>query len=74
MMTKTTKLTIASLFVAIAAGYAAMAWVKPGSYEECIFERMKDAHNDKAAIAIAGACRKQFPESNYFDKYDKDTR
>ena len=41
---------------------------KPKSYEDCILKNMKDAQTREASIAIAGACRKSFP--NPFDQFD----
>ena len=41
---------------------------KPKSYEDCILKNMKDAQAREASIAIAGACRKSFP--NPFDQFD----
>ena len=44
---------------------------KPKSYEDCILKNMKDAQTREASIAIAGACRKSFP--NPFDQFDGQT-
>ena len=44
---------------------------KPKSYEDCILQNMKDAQTREASIAIAGACRKSFP--NPFDQFDGQT-
>ena len=40
---------------------AEAGWFGPNNYAECIFERMEGVSSDKAALAIAGACRRQFP-------------
>ena len=71
-MSKAKKIAIAISLAVVATGYTVFSLRSPDNYEDCIFMEMKSAQSDKAAIAIAGACRKKFPEKNYFDKYDKE--
>lgn len=47
--------------VAFPIGNTYAGWFGPSNYEECILDKMKDAKNNYAAAAIAGACGKKFP-------------
>jgi len=47
--------------VACSIGNSYAGWFGPSNYEECVFEKAKDAKSGYAAAIIADACRKKFP-------------
>ncbi len=54
-------------FIAIGAALVVSAVAvinrhQPENYAECVLKNMPKAQSNKAAVAIAGACRQQFPE------------
>lgn len=60
MYTKITKSLLLILIFPIGNCYA--GWFGPSNFDECILERMKEAKSNYAAIAIAAACRNEFPK------------
>lgn len=56
------RMMILKLALITFAGSASAGWFGPSNYEECILDNMKGVTSNAAAIAIASACRSQFPE------------
>jgi nitrogen fixation protein FixH len=67
------RIVAVSIFVLLATT-AHAGLFGPSTYEECILENMKNAQSDRAALMIAAACRKQFPNKNIFDQFDEKTK
>jgi len=61
---KTKKLTylLALTFLFLFSGSSSAGLFSPDDYNECVFENMKDAQNNLAALNFLKACKSKFPK------------
>lgn len=60
---------IIAVFVVATLGFIIRHSInKPGTYEDCVLENIKNTTNSQASIFVAKACREKFPLPSMTDQ------